>query len=186
MNVDPVGEHDRLRNPQASGGHREKNARSSRDRWLTPAEYAMWRDVGTRGYAAVVSQGKVASGLQSEVFRGRNIARNAAFTDYILSTGLREGEAGTLLTMEVPAAVGDKAPIVGKGAVFRHYIALSRIGLDSVRAYIEGERRDVVRRAQRKGRYENWARPIRIEEVLPGGRLGQRLRIGGGRSPLCL
>lgn len=178
----PVGEQDRLRNPSEIGGHREKNARASRDRWLTPAEYAMWRDVGLRGYmASITKNGKVVAGLPNEAFRGRNTARNAAFTDYVLSTGLREAEAGSLLAMEVPAAVGDKAPLVGKGGVFRHYVPLHRSGLASLKAYVDGERRDAVRRAQRSGRYDELHDRLEIAELVLGGRRGQRVRLAEGR-----
>lgn len=181
VDVDPISERGTLRNPVGIGGHREKNARASRDRWVTPAEYAMWRDVGLRGYEAVMLEGKVTAGLQKEVFPGRNLARNAAFTDFVLSSGLREEEAGKLLEMEIPAAVGDKAPVLGKGNVFRHYEILNRMGLASLRAYVEGERRDIIRRAQRNHRYENLKLAIQIREVLPGGRLGQRVRLSDGR-----
>lgn len=179
---DPVGEQDKLRNPSTAAGHREKNARSSRDRWLTPAEYAMWRDVGLRGYrAGLDDRGKVVACVPNEVFRGRNGGRNIAFTDFVLSTGLRAAEAGSLLEMEIPTALGDKAPIVGKGGVFRHYAPMHRSGLESVQVYRDGERRDVVRRAQRLGRYDRVKERLLVAEVLPDGRRGQRIRTDGGR-----
>lgn len=179
---DPVGGHDRLRDPSEVGGYPEKNARGSRDRWLTPAEYRMWRDVGLRGYQAGKDErGMIAAGLPIDLFRGRNLARNAAFVDYVVSTGLRDEEAGSLLSMEIPMAVGDETPIVGKGGVFRRYRPTQWMGLDSVQAYRDGERRDVIKRAQRKGRYEKLHDRILINEVLRGGRRGQRIRVGGGR-----
>lgn len=178
VECDPVGEQDRLRNPSVAGGHKEKNARASRDRWLTPGEFNMWRDVGLLGYQAVTTRGgRVVAGLPNDVFRGRNTARNAAFTTYVLSTGLRKAEAGSLLAMEIPDAVGSKAPIVGKGGVFRHYIPLHRSGLDSLQAYRDGERRDAIRRAQKSGRYGEIENCLLISEVLTGGRRGQRLRL---------
>lgn len=178
----PVGEQDRLRDPFEAGGYREKNARGSRDRWLTPAEYLMWRDVGLRGYLAARSEtSRIEASLPNDMFRGRNSARNTAFTDYLLSTGLREQEAGTLLDMEIPASVGDKMPIVGKGGVFRHYEAMHRSGLESVQAYRDGERRDVIRRAQRAGRYEEVSNRLLMLDVVSGGRRGQRIRLEGGQ-----
>jgi integrase len=181
IELDPVGEQDRLQNA-VTGGHKEKNARSSRDRWLTPAEYKMWRDVELRGYLATeVEQGKVVAGLPNEAFRGRNSSRNVAFTDYLISSGLREAEAGSLLKMEIPAAVGEKAPIIGKGRFFRHYHVLHRIGLESVQAYLDGERSDAVRRGQRSGRYSTERDRLVIVDVLPSGRRGQRIRLDGGR-----
>lgn len=183
IDQDPVGIQDRLRNPLSAGGHREKNARASRDRWLTPREYSMWRDIGLRGYlAAIDSNGRIVAGLPNEAFRGRNTARNAAFTDYVLSTGLREQEAGSLLTVEVPAAIGDKVPLIGKGKVFRHYAPLYRGGLESVQAYRAGERREAIRRAQASGRYEEVSDRLIVLEVRPGGRQGPRMRLQDGRT----
>lgn len=184
VDSDPVGQHDRLRDPSAAGGYREKNARGSRDRWLTPGEYKMWRDVGFRGYNALVVSGNVVAGLPNEVFRGRNIARNAAFTDYVLSSGLRLEESGSLLAMEIPASVGDNVPIIGKGKIFRHYKSLHRSGLDAVQAYVDGERKDVIRRAQRLGRYDQLKNRLVITEVLPGRR-GHRIRVND-RRPVYL
>lgn len=178
----PVGDADRLRDPSQIGAFREKNARSFRDRWLTPAEFAMWRDVGMRGYvAALRDPGMVVADLPDDVFRGRNTSRNSAFADYVLSTGLREAEVGSLLEMEVPARVGEKAPIVGKGRVFRHYVPLYRRGLESVSAYREGERRDAIRRAQRSGRYRSITSRLDVVEVLRNGKRGQRIRLRDGR-----
>jgi site-specific recombinase XerD len=180
--TDPIGPQDRLRNSSSVRGHREKNARASRDRWLTPTEYTMWRDVGLRGYVATTDErGRVVAGLPDGASRGRNTARNAAFTDFVLSTGLREAEVGSLLDMEIPAAAGEKAPIIGKGGVFRHYAPLHRIGLDSIQMYRDGERRDAIRRAQRSGRYDDVSDRLVIVEVLPGGRRGQRIRLNEGR-----
>ena len=171
----PVGVHDRLRDPSQVGGHREKNARHSRDRWLTPAEFAMWRDVGLRGYAATVDDsGKVVAELPRRAFRGRNIARNSAFVDFVISTGLREAEAGSLLTFEIPARVGDKAPIIGKGGVLRHYSVMHWSGLQSLTDYVDGERRDVIRAAQRSGLYRAISDRLDVVEMLPDGRRGQR------------
>ncbi len=49
--------------------------------WLPPASYRLWRDVGVRGYSP--------DGLPSPRFRGRWAARNAAFTDLMVRTGMR-------------------------------------------------------------------------------------------------
>jgi site-specific recombinase XerD len=177
----PVGNADKLKDPYAVGGHKEKNARASRDRWLTPAEYDMWREVGMRGYAAEVTRlGKVCASLPSEAFRGRNTSRNAAFTDYARSSGLRLAEIGLLLDMEIPAAVGEGAPLLGKGRVFRHYEVMHRSGLESVHAYRDGERRESIERAQRSGRYNRIRNPLLVAQVLTG-RHGQQVRLQDGR-----
>lgn len=177
----PVGPADKLKDPYAVGGHKEKNARASRDRWLTPDEYGMWRDVGIRGYRAeFTSGGKVRASLFDSSFRGRNTARNVAFVDYLRSTGLRLAEAGWLLDVEVPQGVGEKAAIVGKGRIFRHYELMHSSGLESIQVYRDGERRAAVLRAQRAGRYNAVRDPLLVLEILTGRR-GQRVRLQNGR-----
>lgn len=177
----PVGAADKLKDPYAVGGHKEKNSRASRDRWLTPTEYEMWRDVGMRGYRVEMTDlGKVRAGLSDEAFRGRNTSRNVAFTDYLRTTGLRLAEGGSLLDMEVPRGVGEKAPLLGKGRMFRHYEPMHRSGLESIQIYRDGERREAIQRAQRAGRYDRVQNPLLIKEILTGRR-GQRLRLQTGR-----
>ncbi|WP_446740376.1 site-specific integrase [Nesterenkonia sp. YGD6] len=178
----PVGDQDRMKDPLVVGGYREKNGRSSRDRWITPSEYTLWRDVGLKGYrAARAEEGFIEATVPDENFRGRNWARNTAFCDYVLATGLRSSEAGSLLDVEIPANVGDKAPIVGKGSVLRHYEVLHLSGLDSVASYREGERATAIRRAQRAGLYRTLPNLLVADEISPGGRVGQRVRLASGR-----
>lgn len=177
----PVADAEKLRDPYAIGGHKEKNARASRDRWLTPVEYEMWRDVGMRGYQTEMTDtGKVRAALFDEAFRGRNTSRNLAFTDYLRSTGLRLAEGGSLLDIEVPACVGEKAPLLGKGKVFRHYEPMHRSGLEAIQVYRDGERRAAIARAQRAGRYNNVQDPAIVQEIFTG-RHGQRVRLQNGR-----
>ncbi|WP_416377549.1 hypothetical protein [Arthrobacter sp. JZ12] len=174
----PVRIQDRLDTSSQIGGFREKNARLSRDRWLTPAEYSMWRDVGLLGYSGQVNGSmSVVADSPNVNFRGRNSARNAAYTDYVLSTGLRAAEAGSLLRMELPIGVNHQVPIVTKGRLLRHYVPMHVYGLESVQQYVDGERYDNVRRAQEIRRYDGIADPLIIERVLPDGPRGQRLRL---------
>lgn len=180
VQTSPVEERHRLRDPRSVGGYREKNARQSRDRWISPLDYSMWRDVGFRGYTARrTSAGRVIADLPDEASRSRNSVRNTAFTDYLLATGLRLAEGGTLLGLELPAHVDDEVPIVGKGGVRRHYRAMHRLGLDSVHQYVVGERRDAIRRAQHSRRYADIARLDVVEVV--HGRAGQAIRLADGR-----
>lgn len=181
VDSNPVREEERLKDPGQVGAHREKNARSSRDRWLTPSEYAMWRDVGYRGYSVVRNvDGRLVAGLPSPSARARNVGRNAAFADFTLTTGLRLAEAGSLMSFEVPDDVDTEAPLIGKGGVFRYYRVLHRLGLESLRNYERGERRDAVRRGRKLGRYSEVPASKRVVEVTHGRR-GQRVRLQDGR-----
>jgi len=180
IETSPVEERHRLRDPRSVGGYREKNARQSRDRWISPLDYGMWRDVGFRGYTARrTSEGRVVADLPGAASRSRNSARNTAFTDYLLTTGLRLNEGGTLLSIELPAHVDGEVPIIGKGGIRRHYRAVHHLGLESVHQYVVGERRDAIRRAQHAKRYDDIAR-LDVVEVLHG-RAGQAVRLAGGR-----
>ena len=176
----PVGQQDRLRSSTKVGGYREKNARSSRDRWITPFEYAMWRDVGLRGYRAQRDQnGRIVAGFQNSAARSRNTARNVAFTNYVMTSGLRLEEVGTLLDFETPSSVDEEAVIIAKGGIRRHYRVLNSLGLNSLQAYRVGERRDAVLRAQRSGRYELSANRLMVVEM-KNARNGQSVRLSGG------
>ena len=176
----PVQPEARLKEPGHLGSHREKHARASRDRWLTPSEYRLWRDVGYRGYEGTRdATGRIVPGLPNPAARSRNTSRNVAFADYMLTTGLRLTEAGGLLSFEVPEAVNVETPLVGKGGVFRHYRVLHRLGLESLRDYAMGERRDAVRRGRRTGHYKH-PDALRIVEIIHGRR-GQRVRLVDGR-----
>lgn len=162
------------------GAHREKNARASRDRWLTPLEYALWRDIGFRGYEAERNHlGNLVPTRPSPRARSRNTSRNNAFADLGLTSGLRRAEAGSLLCVELPSAVDEEVPVVGKGNVYRHYRIVHSLGLESLDDYIRGERRDAVRRAQKAGRYDNSPDNVIVE--LLHTRRGQRARMGDGR-----
>ena len=177
----PMRQEARLKDPGVVGGHREKNARSSRDRWLTPMEYAFWRDVGFRGYGSMSdATGRLVPGLPAPGARARNTARNAAFADYALTTGLRLTELGSLLTFELPEAVDVEVPIIGKGGTFRFYRVLHALGIQSVACYLQGERRAAVSRGRRMGRYDLTSQSLVVAEIMHGRR-GQSLRLTDGR-----
>jgi site-specific recombinase XerD len=132
------------------------NVRACNVKWLTPRAYRMWRDVGLRGYDA--------EGLPDESWRGRNDSRDAAFTDFVLSSGLRRREAGTLLMIELPSASVEQRYYPGKvaGAVAKRgsrYFYVGRPALKAVEAYRMTTRAQAVRRAQAAGQYE--ALPVR-------------------------
>lgn len=70
------------------------NARRERLEWLPPQDYRRWRDVGLRGYGT--------DGLPRAGFRGRWAARNAAFADLMVRTGLRLSEQASLSVFDLP------------------------------------------------------------------------------------
>lgn len=182
----PVGKYDRLRPAVGQTAYREKNARVSRDRWITPGDYAFWSRVGFAGYSARLSaEGRAEAAFPDSASRARNISRNLALADYVLVTGLRLSEVGTLLLSELPSDVGQETPIIGKGNVRRHYRPMHRSGLESVDEYIRFGRVRAVRRAQREGRYADVRSADLIESVSAGPR-GLQLRMHDGRTESAL
>lgn len=177
---DPVGDRDRLRDPLRATGYREKNSRSSRNRWILPSEFSLWREVGFRSYfAGRDSSGRVVATTVDEWARSRNGLRNSAFANYLITTGLRLNEAGSLLRMEIPSQVDEEMPIVVKGGKRRHYRVLNKLGLLGVDAYL-ADRAAAVRTSQRAGRYERV--PNRLEIVRTHGSMGdQSVQLTDGR-----
>lgn len=64
-------------------------------KWLDPAGYARWVDVGLRGLDL--------SGREIDGWRGRNSQRDCAFVDGLYGTGLRLSEWASVLRLELPA-----------------------------------------------------------------------------------
>jgi integrase len=147
-------------------------------KWLDPAGYRRWRDVGLRGFGL--------DGLEDPTWRGRNEQRDAAFADGLYETGLRLQEWASVLDPELPAddptrgyATRWLAAACAKGKVARRYW-LPRVALTEVLSYGEGERALAVHRAQRKGRYERLHSVRVVERVYADGRL--KLRKAGGEE----
>jgi integrase len=147
-------------------------------KWLDPAGYRRWRDVGLRGFGL--------DGLEDPTWRGRNEQRDAAFADGLYETGLRLQEWASVLDLELPAddptrgyATRWLAAACAKGKVARRYW-LPRVALTEVLSYGEGERALAVHRAQRKGRYERLHSVRVVERVYADGRL--KLRKAGGEE----
>ena len=117
--------------------------------------------------------------------------RNAAFADLLFSSGLRRTEAGSLLTIELPALAGTQryfdaqlAAAVAKGKRPRaFYIAAA--ALRDIEAYCATTRRAVIRRAQAAGRYDDLAEVWLVTKVTGRARrelywLDRRGRAGKG------
>jgi hypothetical protein len=73
---------------------RAKDARPSNVHWLTPRTWRRWIDVGLRGHTK--------NGVPESGWVGRLEDRNVAFVRLLVSSALRRGEGGSLLTFEVP------------------------------------------------------------------------------------
>jgi hypothetical protein len=107
--------------------------RSQDVKWLDPAGYRRWRDVGLRGFGL--------DGLEDPGWRGRNEQRDAAFADGLYETGLRLQEWASVLDIELPADDPARgyarrwlAAACAKGRVGRHYW-LPRVALTQVLSY---------------------------------------------------
>lgn len=131
--------------------------RKERDRWVVPGTYRLWRDVGLlgRGIERVGPSQWRAVGDDASC-RVRNSLRNAAFTDFVYSTGLRVQEAGALLVTELPAegVVEAKLPAaIAKYSKARMWYAAPTVSR-TLRSYMAVARTAAVRRATREGRYD--------------------------------
>ncbi len=146
--------------------------RGSDVKWLDPAGYARWVDVGLRGLDL--------RGREVDGWRGRNSQRDCAFVDGLYGTGLRLTEWSSVLRLELPADDESRtyytcrlAAACAKGERGRRFW-MPRSVLADVLAYEEGERAAVVRRAQGDGRYERLPRLLLVERVTRHRRLEMR------------
>ncbi|MCO1575145.1 site-specific integrase [Crossiella sp. SN42] len=157
----------------------DPDAVTTRVVWATPRTYRLWRDVGLLGYQV--------DGTRDEKWRGRLASRNRAYADLLFGSGLRNKEASSLLTVEIPTP-GDEGPLqsawLGREVAKRRgrtfYIledAVSRI-----QEYVRLSRRAAVSRARRAGRYEGPGL-IWVSQVRATGR-GMALRIDGRNHSL--
>ena len=145
--------------------------------WMPPAAYRLWRDVGVRGFAP--------GGLPGEGFRGWWAARNAAFCDLMVRTGLRLSEQAALTMLEVPldrAADGYQRfwlpAAIAKGGSAR-WIYLPASVIADLAAYAEIDRAKVVADAAASGRYRSWHRPLVVQD--PARPVAVRAGDGTGR-----
>lgn len=131
-----------------------------RDRWVTPLTFQLWRDVGLRGRLAVREGRAVRVGPVDPSWRGgRNVDRDTAYVNLMVTTALRSTEQASLLLVEVPQSSAEVrlSGAVAKYGKSRIYTPLPT-ELDGLRAYLSGERARAVRRAQKAGRYEDEGR----------------------------
>jgi integrase len=147
--------------------------RKDRERWIVPGTYRLWREVGLRGRKVErvgVNQWRAAG--EDDSSRVRNSLRNAAFTDFVYSTGLRVQEAGSLLLSELPnpGFIEAKLPAaITKFSKARMWYAAPTV-MRTVRSYVQVARAAAVRRAIREGRYDAVEGIIWVSEVRPARR----------------
>jgi integrase len=149
---------------------RAKDSRQSNVHWLTPRAWRRWIDIGLRGHTA--------HGDPEPGWVGRLEDRNVAFVRLMVTSGLRRGEGGSLLTLEVPDR-GNQTGRYCRGRVASevtrskrtrvYYVAAA--ALAEVEAYCDSSRAAAIRQAQR----------MRIYERLPHRRIVTD--IGDGRAP---
>ncbi len=132
---------------------RAADAVSSRASWMTPRTWGLWSDIGLRGYTS--------DRLPAAGWIARTEARNTAFVQFLLGSGLRRQEGGSLLTFELPTQLlrhGRYCHGLIAGALTRskqdrtYYASVESLG--QVEVYVQSERSWAVRRAQKAGRYE--------------------------------
>lgn len=125
-------------------------------------DYLLWRDVGLRG--------ELPSGGPDPRWRGRNGERNALFADVLIYTGMRLGEASSLLLAEVPPLEA-RGRVVGEVRLSRavakrrkaRSVFLTRRLLRRLHQYLDIERDELVSR-----------RHLDHAEALAVGRTGAR------------
>lgn len=124
--------------------------------------YRLWRDVGLRGYGP--------DGLASRRFRGRWAARNAAFADLMVRTGMRLSEQAHLTRLEVPTGpgAGGYQRFWLPGAIAKYFSArwiyVPYSVVRELAAYAELDRAEVVEDARAAGVYRRWRRPLVIDD----------------------
>ncbi|MFE9328196.1 site-specific integrase [Nocardia sp. NPDC052278] len=135
--------------------------RNAAVKWLDPAAWARWRDVGLRG--------RELSGRRDRSWRGHNEQRDAAFVDSLYGTALRLSEWSSVVLPELPrlqvgrgfytCELADKCAKGGYG----HPYWIPRRALSAVWGYVEGARARAVRQAQDDGTYERLSRRMLVD-----------------------
>lgn len=117
-------------------------------RFVAFEDYLLWRDVGLRG--------ELPDGRPDPSWRGRHGERNAMFADLLVYTGMRLGEAASLLVGEIPPLAAGPGSKRGLGdlrlaaAVTKRNKArtvfVNRRALAALHRYIEIERDELLTR----------------------------------------
>lgn len=83
---------------------RERAARPHDMQIVDIGRYLAFRDIGLRG--------RLPDGPEDPTWRGRNGERNAVFAELLVTTGMRLGEAGSLIIDELPRLTSDSPRIL--------------------------------------------------------------------------
>ncbi|MFE2430970.1 tyrosine-type recombinase/integrase [Streptomyces sp. NPDC059373] len=120
--------------------------------FLSHEDFMLWRDIGLRGL--------LPDGSPDPAWRGRNGERNALFADLLICTGMRLGEATSLLTAELPPVTGRRvlgditvSAAVAKRNRARTVYVRPRVARD-LHHYVGIERDELVQRRHAEGVYQ--------------------------------
>ena len=83
---------------------RERAARPHDMQFVDLGRYLVFRDIGLKG--------RLPDGSEDPAWRGRNGERNAVFAELLVTTGMRLGEAGSLIIDELPRLTSDSPRIL--------------------------------------------------------------------------
>ncbi|MFI9193004.1 hypothetical protein ACIG0A_27380 [Streptomyces californicus] len=154
-------------------------ARRSNVKWLDPAGFTRWLDLGIRGMDL--------DGRPDRWWRGRNEQRDTAFCQGLYGNGLRVAEWASVMIPELPpydrqrryyaCHLADACAKKGYG----HPYWTPQSAMKGVISYIEGPRAAAVRRAQQTGRYER-VQEMRLVLETHGTSAVTLERPGGGRE----
>ncbi|MEU9303370.1 site-specific integrase [Streptomyces sp. NPDC048269] len=124
-------------------------------------EYLLWRDVGLLGC--------LPGGGPDPKWRGRNGERNALFADLLVCTGMRLGEASSLLVPELPTLAPERGDLHLSAAVTKRHrprtVFMRRQVLRELHHYLAIERDELVQRRGLGGAYENWEDPLLVRRA---------------------
>ncbi|MGC0367082.1 site-specific recombinase XerD [Rhodococcus sp. 27YEA15] len=157
----------RSRTPSRIDHHVSSPTTYSRDvnrdniEWIPQASYRQWRDAGMKGMTA--------DGLPRPAFRGRWAARNAAFCDLMVRTGLRLAEQSALTVFDLPTEPRPvsyqrfRLPLsIAKGSSTRWVYVPESIVRELIN-YRDIDRRQIIDDARARGQYDKIVRPLVIE-----------------------
>jgi site-specific recombinase XerD len=147
-------------------------------RFVAFEDYLLWRDVGLRG--------QMPDGRVDPAWRGRHGERNAMFADLLICTGMRLGEAASLLLPEIPPLSGGRglgdvrlSAAVTKRSKART-VFVNRRTLVNLHRYIDIERDELVTRTRRGGVYTRTGDAVLVRRV---GHATLTLADGRGSRP---
>jgi len=163
-----------LRQVRVNAEH-ETDPQTAPLRFVSFEDYLLWRDVGLRG--------ELPDGRPDPGWRGRHGERNALFADLLVCTGMRLGEAASLLVSEVPPLSGPRAvgdvhlsAAVTKRNKARTVFVIRRT-LQGLHHYIDIERDELMTRRRAAGVYDSLADVLAVRGA---GRHALTLEAGRG------